>query len=35
MTVKTQAEDDDKIPLIRELVANHVDLDAILAAAKA
>lgn len=34
MTVKTQAEDDDKIPLIRELVANHVDLDAILAAAR-
>lgn len=30
MTVKTTAQDEDKIPVIRELVANHVDLDAIL-----
>ena len=34
MTVKTTAQDEDKIPLIRELVANHVDLKAILAAIK-
>lgn len=34
MTVKTLAEDEDKIPLIRELVANHVDLEALLAAAR-
>ncbi len=32
MTVKTMAEDEDKIPVIRELVANHVDLPALLKA---
>ena len=34
MTVKTTAQDEDKIPLIRELVANHVDIPAILRGAK-
>ena len=32
MTVKTMAADDDKFPIIRELVANHVDLPALLKA---
>lgn len=32
MTVKTMAADEDKFPIIRELVANHVDLPALLKA---
>jgi BioD-like phosphotransacetylase family protein len=32
MTVKTQPEDTDKIPVIKRLITEHVDLDRLLAA---
>jgi hypothetical protein len=32
MTVKTQPQDSDKIPVIKKLVTDHVDLEKLLAA---